>query len=327
MKFIPHFFYEAGSEGGGNPNEEQPEQKVEMTAQDVKELNELREWKTKVAEVQPTLTPEQIKKEQDLEDATFRKYAVENDLLKKDDFDKVATIGQRQAKDLVFDKFVTEFKEDNPEIEAAEFEAEAKIAFEKEYGLNATTPKAKERAAARLQKEAAELKAPIETPYNTAKERYNQDKALKAEYPVFNKFIDDIITEVVTDKYTVKTKDGEEEIPVEVEITKEQKKEIETLFKNPKTFYNFTINKDKQDEVKKAIAKKIEGYIKINTYDAAVAKSYETGKGIGVKQGSNVGAGQPFAIVKGGGGSKLDAVQETGIADENEKRNQRLKAG
>ena len=54
--------------------------------------------------------------------------------------------------------------------------------------------------------------------------------------------------------------------------------------------------KNKDKEFKEIVSKKINTYIKANKFDAAVNKAFATAKGLGVKQGSNVGAENLYGV-------------------------------
>lgn len=264
-------------------------------------------------------------KQAEVEKANFLKYSTENDLLKIDEYNQYESLNGKQDKDLIYDKFVKEFKEDNPDIEGNEIEEEAKNAFDNEYKLNSKNEKVKTRGEARLKKEAEDLRLPYKSKYETASTNFKEYQQVQKTYPEFNKFIDDVISEKTPDKFSFKVDDdidekNKAEIPVEIDLTKEQRKELETIFKSPK-YYNSYTKGEKRDELKAAISKKIEGFIKANNFDAAVKQSYKTAAGIYVKKGSNVGAENLFGVSKNTpSGAPVIDINET-IAASNEKMN------
>lgn len=308
MLFNPRFYYDSGApEGGGgaDPNAAPP---VVIPDDVQKELAELRAYKESIVNKEPDKTPDQIAKEAELEKAELIKYSAENDLMKVDDFNKFETLKAKADKDLVFDKFSTEVKDEiteevkaeNPDATEEEISAKIKEAFEKEFPLESKNAKAKARAEAKLQREAKEIRTPLESTYNTAKERYSESREIVSKIPEFNKLMDDVIKDSTPEKLIVKTKDGEQEIDIEVELNKEQRAEIEKLFKNEKVFGKY-YNSDEKEKgsFKASIQKKIEGYLKANHFDAAVSKGFEQGVKIGTAKGSTVGAKNPFPLQQG----------------------------
>lgn len=300
MLIFPRLFYDNdGGEGGSNAGGEGASNTEVVIPEDIqRELSELRAYKESILNKEPEKTPEQVAKEAELEKVNFRKYAVENDLMKDDDFNSFDTISKRKDHDLVFERFSKEQQEDNPEIT----DDEIKEAFETEYKLNSENEKAKARGMARLQKEASEIKNPYETAYKSAKTRYDEDRSIEAQVPAYKKFVDDLIKESAPDKLTLfKAKDGEEEISIDVDLTKEDRDELAKTFINPKTFRSFLDGKEKLGDVKATLAKKINGFLKQKYFDTALSSSFEKGMGRGTLKGSSVGANNPFALVKNTG--------------------------
>jgi len=305
------FFEDGAGEGSGGGSQE-PNTPPVIPEDIQKELDELRSFKKSISEKQPELTPEQIAKNQEIEKADFRKMAIERDLLKEDDFKNYETIQQKKDLELVKEDFEKEFKEKNPDAEPEDIED----AFNQQYHLNSENEVLKNRGQKLLEKEAKELRTPYESKYKNAEDVWKQEKDVKSNIPEFNKFIDDIIKENTPDKLPFKVKDGETDIEIDTDLTEDQRKEIEKIFKNNKTFYSFATNKDKRDELKAQVAKKINGYIKINNFDKAAQRSFEVGVGIGTKRGSDAGATNPFALQQGlnapaGGGTKTRGLEES----------------
>lgn len=299
-----------GSGDGSKNNDAKPEPaKPFFTAEELKELgveNEtaakdlLRQLKAKDREA--NLPDADKLKKQNLEKAEFLKYSAENDLYKVEDYNKLESIKSKSDKDLVYENWFPKWKEENPGVAPDQVESLAKEEFEEEYRLNSTNEKTKNRGIDKLKREASELRSPLEKSYNSAYERFSEDKKMLSKIPEFNKFMDELIKEATPDKVVLfKTKEGEEEIAIDVELTKEQKDELGKTFKNAKVFSSFATNEEaKLGEWKAKIQKKIEGFIKINNFEAANKKSYDAGKGVGTKQGSNTGADNSFALQENG---------------------------
>lgn len=310
MILFPRFMYEEGSpsEGGGNGGGDNKGGNgivapagVTMTEADVQELQSLRAFKASIAEKEPEKTPEEIAKIAEKEKGEFIKYSVDEGLMKVDDFHQYENIKVKADRDLVFESYLTNWKEENPEVDPEDIDARAKADFDEEYKLTSSNDKTKARGEARLAREAAEVRKPLQTTYEKAQGAFKELQLIRQTYPKYDKFMDDLIKESVPEQIVFKTKEGEEDIVIDgVKLTDEDRKEISKQFKNDKNFYSFTKNADKLEEVKAAISKKIDGYLKIKNFDKINTAVYEAAKGIGVKKGSNVGAEAPFAIVRGG---------------------------
>ncbi len=309
MRFISRFYYDkdanegAGGAAAAPPVTDPPPVVIPEDVQ--KELAELRAFKETIAKTEPAKTPEQLKKAAEVDKADFIKYSAENDLMKVDDITKFESLKAKADRDLVFESFATDIKDElteelkaeNPEITEAEIEEKVKEKFESEYPINSKNPKAKERAEKKLARDAKEIRNPLETPYTKAQERYTEFKKVNTEVPVFNKLMDEIIKESTPEKIVVKTKDGDQEIDVEIGLTNEQRTEVEKIFKGHKTFGRYYNSSDEEKgKFKATIQKKIETYIKANIFEQAVAKGFEKGKGIGTAQGSTTGANNPFPL-------------------------------
>lgn len=311
MILFPRFFYEdgAGAEGAGGNSDVANEggqggtapAAITMTAAEVKELADLRAFKASIAEKEPEKTLEEIAKLAEKEKGEFIKYSVDEGLMKVDDFHAYENLKVKADRDLVFESWLTNWKEENPDVDADEIDARAKADFEDEYKLNSSNDKTKARGEARLAREAAEVRKPLQTTYEKAQGAFKELQSIRQTYPKYEKFMDELIKESVPEQITFKTKEGEEDIIIDgVKLTEEDRKEIAKQFKNDKNFFAFTKNADKLPEVKAAIAKKIDGYLKVKNFDKINEAVYIAAKGIGMKKGSNVGAEAPFAITRGG---------------------------
>lgn len=240
---------------------------------------------------------EEKQKEAALDKAHLIKYATENDLMKPDDFTKLESLQAVADRDLVYKNWLETWKEENADVNPDDIESLSKQDFEAEYKLNSENEKAKERGLAKLKKEADEIRSPLQSTYNKTKQQWDEAKSMAKEYPSYKKFIAEIITENTPDKIVVlKTKEGEDDIEIDVELSKEDKEEIAKIFDNNKNFVKYLGSKNKDKEFKEIVSKKINTYIKANKFDAAVNKAFTTAKGLGVKQGSNVGAENLYGV-------------------------------
>jgi hypothetical protein len=304
MKFFSKF-YDDGAGNGGPGDGTAPVETEVFTPELKQELESLRAFQKSITEKEPEKTPEQLQKEVELEKVNLRKFSVENDLMKDDDFQKLETVKNKKDEDLVFEDFSDEWEKDNPEADPRTKEEEKRAAFEAQYHIKSDNKTNKERGQKLIAQEAAAIRNPLETTYQTAKSRYDLEKMVKGEINGYNEYINSIIKENTPEKLIVKAsvksgKEGEAdtELDVDVDITEDQRKEIQKIFNNKKTFHDYVSDKDKRDELKVKIAKKITGYIKENMFERAIQRAAEVGHGNGMSKGSNVGAEQPFAIVR-----------------------------
>lgn len=237
-------------------------------------------------------TPEEIQHDAEVENANFRQYSVANNLMKNDDFSSLDRIKKLSDRDLVYSDFCQQWDADNPDGK----DEDRELAFNTMYQTTSESKTLKERGEKLIKQQAELLRTPLESKYQSAKSRYDEEKVVKADYPGFQTFISEVIKENTPEKIVVKTKDGDEEIDVDVPLTEEQRAEITKIFNNVKNFKAYLEGKDKKDDVKKAIAKKIQGYIRENNYDKGIARAFELGKGRGVKGGSDNGSENTFGM-------------------------------
>lgn len=244
-------------------------------------------------------TAEQIAQEADVDDANFRKYSVESNLMKNSDFSAYESVHARKDEDLVFEDFSKQYKEDHPEVSDEDIETQTRVAFENQYHINSQDKTLKTKGEKLLKKEAGDLRIPVESVYNKAKENYEERKAIAAKHPEYVKFFDGVVKEILPSKITIFTgKEGETEIPIEVEITEEDRKAVEEkFFKSAKTFSRYISGKP--EDVKGELSSKINSFIRQRKMEEAFSQTWEKAHGIGVGKGSEVGAGQPFSLVRG----------------------------
>lgn len=259
----------------------------------LKELEELRQFKLANTK-EPEKSEVELAKEKEIEKADFIKFSVDNDLLAIEELTKYETLQTRKDAELVFESFLQDFKEENTDIEEEdELLKAAQAEFDAIYKLSSANEKVKEKGLAKLAKEAKEIRSPFESKVTAAKASFDEQKELKANMPKFTKFLEETINKSVPESFTVKVKDGEEEVIVKVPLTKEDKEEINKLFNTPKSYLKFSKS---QEEAAVDLDKKIQGYIKTKKADLAIEEAVKVGKGIGLKSGSNVGAEHPFPL-------------------------------
>lgn len=267
---------------------------------------------------------EDKQKEAELDNANFRKYAIENGLAKEADFKNFQTLSEKQDYDLVFESHLAEFKEDNPEItDPAELIQEAKADFEKTYKLNSDNAKAKERATAKIAKAATELRNPVNTVIDKAKEGYNREKEIRANLPEFEKYIHGKVKQYTPEKAIMyKVKDGEEDVNVEIELSEADRKAMAKDFANHKNYTEYA--KGDKAKLETALDKKMQAWVKVNKFDEIAKKTFEVAFERGKSKGSNKGADNPFPLVKAGGNEKSTSTKS---ADEEIRESHNRAAG
>lgn len=304
MRYSPRFYYEdgggEGAAGAGGDTVVVPEPL--LTSDSLKEyglenkeqlLTILRQHKESNVPAEEKIKQEQLKK------ADFIKFSAESGLLKVEEISAYETVKGKADRDLAFEKHLEEWKEDNPEVtDPEEILSQAKSDFESEYKINSENEKQKARGLQKLSKFASELRSPLATKHSAAEQAFQERKAVEGKVPEFNKAINDLIEKYTPEKLAIsKVKEGDTEVPIEVELDKKEKAELAKTFLTPKMFIKFQTAKD-LSEFEAVATKKITGFLREKYFDTAVSKGYEKGKGVGTAQGSTVGAEQPFAIVR-----------------------------
>lgn len=287
-----------GSEGGNGSEPGGGSGDLVIPEEIQKELEELRQFKlAQQQQSAPAKTEEELKREQEIESANLLKFGVDNGLMSLDEYTQYESIKVKEDADLVFESFVNDFREENGEgiTDEEELIEAAKEEFNKVYKLSSEKESVKQKGLAKLAKDAAEIRSPLESKFNQTKDSYSQEKTVRQKYPEFEKFIDEKIKTLTPNKLSVlKVKDGEKEIEVDIELTEADREAIAKDFKTPKTFLKF--NEDGAEKVSPALEKKIQGWIKANKSEEINQKIFETAKSYGVTLGSNTGAGAPFPL-------------------------------
>lgn len=296
--------------------------KGEATQEFLKELgvSSLDELKEKLsAKGSESLSPEEKEKAQEIYEANLQKFAVEKDLMGIDDFSQLKTLKSRQDAELVFDKYLEDWKEENPDI-TEDIEELAKEEFEKDYKLNHDNEKIKGRGIAKLADAAAAIRNPLLSSYNTAKEQFDAETDLRTNFPKFTADINKIATELVPQKMEwFKGKDGEDEVAIEIDIPEEDRKDIHDKvvkrLSNPDSYELF--KGGKLGELKEGIADYVDYLVNKKSKEIGNAKIAEIFLGRGIEKGSIVGANNSFAANQGKAAahnadkkSKTDSEQE-----------------
>ena len=154
---------------------------------------------------------------------------------------------------------------------------------------------AKKKGLAKLARDAKDLRSPIETKVIEAQNQFKEYGSYQETYPKFEKFVKESILKNTPEKTILfKAKDGEEEIPIEIELTQKERDAMFKEFSTPKTFQKFLTAKP--EEIQAIMDKKMQGWVKLNKFDEVNAKTFEVAMGVGTKKGSTVGAENPFPL-------------------------------
>lgn len=272
------------------------------------------------------LSEEEQKQADAIYEANLQKFAVEKKLMSLDDFGQLKTLQSKQDADLIFEGYLADWKEENPEVKVDSETTEADILkmakddFEKEYKLNSTNENIKKKGIAKLAKEAAEIRNPKLESYNEAKQQFNDETEIRANYPKYVKKIDTLAASAIPEKIEWhKTMVGDKEVTVEVELPAEDRKEIiEKVSKRLQSPETYQLFKDgKVDELKERIAEYTDYLVEKKSRSLGNDKLAKIFLGQGTAAGSNIGAENSFATnqTKATAGSKqtkskTDAEQE-----------------
>ena len=260
------------------------------------------------------LSPEEKQKEQEIYEAELINYAVKEGKMKLEDFDKYKEVSKANDADLVFNEFKKEFKEDNPDIDDEDFEDEARREFENKTGLNSDNEKVKARAEARIKKQAEEIRNPLKMPYETTRKQFEEERDLKKTFPDFSKKIEGLSQEFIPSKYEFfKTKDGDEDVLVDLDITDADKKEIaDTVSKemtNPEIYLLY--KQGKLEEIRDIAKRKADNLVFEKSKAQGLQKIASVFETRG-KAKASIGAKNSFALNQSKNSSADNAVGQTG---------------
>jgi hypothetical protein len=265
-------------------------------------------------------SPEEKEKRENLYRVEMQKYAVENGLMKPDEFTKLETLKAKDDRTAVYENWLPVWKAENPDVDAADLEERAKEDFEAEYHLNSTNEKTKARGLAKIEKEAKEMRSPLESSYTRVKTDFDEDRSIKNDLPAYNKALAGAIQENIPAKVKLfETKDGEDTVPVEIDLTDDQRKEIyakvDKKLRNSSTFQ--LVKKGDLKQLQEMAKREAEAEIWATQREAGLKKIAETFLKRGDEKGyirGSVGAKNPFPLLqdnkKMDGGDKGSAQQQ-----------------
>lgn len=251
-------------------------------------------------------SPEEKEKRENLYRVEMQKYAVENGLMKPDEFVQLENIKAKDDRSLVFERWLPSWKEENPDADPADIDRLSKEDFETEYRLNSDNEKTKNRGIAKIAKEAKEVREPLERSYTQLKTDFDEDRTVKSDYPDFSKKVSGFIQENIPAKVKLfETKDGEDTVPVEIDLTDEQRKEVYNKvakkIMNSSTYQLY--KKGDMKPLQELAQREAEATIWADQRQAGLTKIAETflkrGDEKGYKRGV-IGAKNPFPLVAEG---------------------------
>lgn len=328
---------DGGGDGGGTetPEAKAEREKLEAQAEAQKQIDKLSqekvaglikeygfdtedELKEFLANAKkPAKTEEEKKKEEDLYAANLNSYAIQSGLMKLEDINQLNKLRSEDDEVLVFEKFTEEIREeildDMPE-DASEQDIQDRLKeeFEKAYPLDSKNKKAKQRAEEKIAREAKAIRAPLESSFKSAKEKYDDELAVRNEYPQYQKSMNKILDTSVPSKFSFyEGKEGEEDVKVEIDVSEDVKKEIlETVRKNivdqPETFLKH--KKGQSEDLKNAVNQHVEYLLWQKLNQEGKKQMHEKLVSLGRRTGSNAGADNSFANNQAGAGSAAATV-------------------
>jgi hypothetical protein len=288
--------------------QDKPDQLAELLKEfKFENLDALKEAIKKKDEEAAKETPEQKKRAEELYKANLQTFAVENGVMALDDFQKLETLKSKADKDLVFERYASEvrdeitddLKEENPDVKPEDIDAKIKEAFEKEYPLESKNKKAKERAEKKIANEAKSMRSPLESSFNDVKSRYDEEREVSNAFPKYAEKLNELIGANITPELTVYSgKDGEEEVSVKVPLTEEERKAVvDKAFKKVSTHEMYKLYKaGKVDEISALVKDEVDAIMWKDYREKGlneIAKEFLTR---GTKKGSTTGAKNPFPV-------------------------------
>ncbi len=265
-----------------------------------------------------TLSPEEKERQDSLYKAKLQSFAVENGDMKLEDFHQLETLKQKADAEIVYPDFAAEYREDHEDdfedMTEPEIEEKVKQAFEKKYKLNSEDNKVKQVGLDKLAKIAGQKRSPLESSYNTVKEKFDAELDIRNNYPNYDKAVRQVANESIPENYSFyKGKDGDEDVSIDIELSKEDKVEItDNIAKKIQNPDTYSIYKKGDLAALKTLAQsETERFIENKYKEQAKTKMAEVFMGRGLKKGSEVGAKNSFAVNQ----ARPQATEKTANAD------------
>lgn len=257
-------------------------------------------------------SPEEKERRENLYKVEMQKYAVENGLMKPDEFVKLEGLKAKDNQALVYENWLSGWKEENPDVDPSDVEARSKEDFNSEYHLDSDNEKKKSRGLAKIEREAKEIRNPLESSYTKVKTDFDEDREINRNLPDYNKKLAGFIQENIPEKVKVfEHKVGEETIPVEIELTAEERRaiyeKVDKKLRNSSTYQLYTKNDLTQlaDIAKREAEAEIWAVNRERSMKEIAEKFLKKGDESGYKRGA-IGAKNPFPLIKDG--TKTDGI-------------------
>jgi hypothetical protein len=313
------------------------EDKKPVSFDDISEEEFLRLAEKKGLKIQKeTLTPEQQKKQADIEETEKLKFAIENNLITQDGYLEAKAILNSEGADLTKKEFAKAYKEENKNATKEEVESayddyyfvqknikEKKVKRDEKGKpvLNADEdieeeetekPKWDERTVKlgefRRKNEAERIKANAKAVLDNVDSNYDSFKALKSRADEYvktaNKVMGEIDFSALPVVYKFGEKGKEKEIKAIVKLNEEAKADVQNYINT--NLANLMINTDKYKDADE-IGNQVRKYIK-EKYDNQVGESlYNLGHTSGINEGK-VGANAPVTRELVSDDSAIDTV-------------------
>ncbi len=256
-----------------------------------KELEELRRYKQENSQKQPDETSEQKAEREKQYNANLHKFAFDKGHYSPDDLGKIESLKNQADTDIVFGNFKENFKTINPNAT----DTEIKEAFDATYHTASDNEHLKKLGESRIQQEANNYRNPYNSKLETAKKEFDTQLAINSKVPEFEGFLQKVIKDHSPENWAVfKTKDGEEEIPVNFQLTEADRKKAFDVLRKSDNFELFLSG----DPAKAGeyVQKQLEAYYRLEHNDKINKTIYDMGVSRGTKKGSTTGADNPFPV-------------------------------
>jgi hypothetical protein len=280
-----------------------------------KELEELRRYKQENSSKPPEDTPEQKAEKDKQYQADLHKFAFDKGLYAPEDLGKLENLKNKQDNDLVYDNFKDNFKTINKDAT----DEEIKEAYEAHYHINSENEHLKKLGESRIQQEASNYRTPVQSKFDSAKTQFDTQRNIDAKVPEFDGFLDKVIKAHSPENWAVfKTKDGDEEIPVNFQLTEADRKAAYDAIRNSDNFGIFLREKDPKN-VEEFIQKQVEAHYRLTHNDKINKAIFDGGVSLGTKKGSTTGADNSFAVNQNKGATQqadISAMEELSKSDD-----------
>ena len=254
-----------------------------------KELEELRAYKKQYSQ-QAEETPEQKAEREKQYQTQLHTFAFEKGLYNAEDLGKLESLKSQADTDIVYSNFKENFKTINP----AATEEEMKDAFNSHYHVDSENEHLKKLGENRLAAEAANYRTPFQSKFDSAQKEFEIQRGIDAKVPEFDNFLKKVIKDHSPENWAVfKAKDGEEEIPVNFQLSETDR---EAAYKQLRQSDNFALFLKDPKQAEELLQKQAEAIHRLTHNDKINKAIFDSGVSRGTKKGSTTGAENAFPI-------------------------------